>query len=364
MRKQGELSILHGMSDIAGQGSYSARGLREIGADATIAVWTRNPFGYPVDIDLHIDKKKIKRFPWLFIYSVRLLAFAVKASFRYDVFHFHFSHTLLPFGLDLFWLRLMGKRIIMEFHGSDIRFCYNREKPLYYPYDKLIVFSKTAIRANNKVLKYADTVITHDEELRKHIPHDNLYITPLRIDINRFAPEYPQKEKKSIIIVHAPSNFIGKGSKYVIESVEKLKKKYDVEFILVQNKTQEEAFELYRKADIIVDQLCAGTYGVFAVEAMAMGKPVIAYVSEEVHKTFPDSLPIVNATIENLTDKLETLICDGNRRYQLGVAGRKYVEEYHDYRKVARMQMDIYENKIVPMSTRESFKYTKEQPIS
>ena len=36
----------------------------------------------------------------------------------------------------------------------------------------------------------------------------------------------------------------------------------------------------YRDADIVVDQLLAGWYGGFAVEAMALGKPVIAYLRE------------------------------------------------------------------------------------
>lgn len=358
------LKILHGMSDIAGQGSYSAHGLREIGADAVIAVWRQNPFGYDVDIDLHIKKEDLRKPIYALRSGLKILRFAAKAVPRYNVFHFHFGNSLIPFALDLFWLRMLRKRIIMEYHGDDIRYFYNREKPKYYPYETFAVRSKRAQKANDRVMKYVDTIITHDEELRKHIPHNRLFITPLRINVERFIPIYPEAEKESIVIVHAPSDYIGKGSKYVIASIDELRKRYNIEFILVEKKTQKEAFEIYKKADIIIDQFFAQTYGVFAVEAMAMGKPVMGYISDEIRKTFPDSMPVVSATIDDMTDVLEGLIKDGNRRRELGIAGRKYVEKYHDYRKVAQVQLDIYNNLIEPMSTLESFEYTGNKVVS
>lgn len=359
-----KLKILHGMSDVAGQGSYSARGLREIGADAIIAVWRQNPFGYDVDINLHINRENIRRPLYAIESGLKILLFAFKSVPKYSVFHFHFANSLIPCAFDLPWLKILKKRIIMEYHGDDIRYFYNREKPKYYPYESFVVRSNRAKRANDRIMKYADTIITHDDELRKHIPHKRLYITPLRIDIDRFVPIYPVAEKNHVVIVHAPSDYIGKGSKYVIASIEELKNRYDIEFILVQKKTQKEAFEIYKRADIIIDQFFAQTYGVFAVEAMAMGKPVMGYISDEIKKTFPETMPIVSATIDNLTDVLEGLIQDGNKRRELGIAGRKYVEKYHDYRKVAQMQLDIYNNRIEPMSTLESFEYTGNKVVS
>lgn len=353
------MKILHGMSDVAGQGSYSVAGLRAIGADATMAVWRGNPFGYPVDIDMKIGKRKYL-YPF---YAIKMLTFSIPAFFKYDIYHFHFGYTLLPFGLDLFWLRRTGKKIFMEYHGSDIRFTYHRELPQYYPFPELKPVSRRKRKENNKILEYVDAVITHDEELKLHIPSDRIYITPLRIDICKFEPEYPDEKKIRPVIVHAPSNYIVKGSKYVLEAVKWLKKKYDFEFILVQNKKQVEAVELYRKADIIVDQMYAQTYGVFAVEAMALGKPVVGYISDEIKASFPPELPIISASIDTIYEVLEMLILDGKKRRKLGIAGRKYAEDYHDYRKIAKVQMDIYNGVIEPMSTKDSFTYTKAKEI-
>lgn len=357
------MKILHGMSDVAGQGSYSVLGLRQIGCDATIAVWRRNPFGYPVDIDLNMTRD-FKKEPWVLpFYSVKMLFFAVKALFKYDYFHFHFGNSLLRYGLDLFWLKLAGKKFVMEYHGDDIRYTYNREKPKYYPYDKLPPLNTRRKRCNDRILKYTDIVITHDEELRRHIPAKKVYITPLRIDVTKFQPSYPNPDTERILLVHAPSNFVEKGSKYVLSAIKRLKKKYNFEFILVENKKQDEAIRIYEKADIIIDQMYAQTYGVFALEAMALGKPIVGYITDEFRKTFPKELPIVSASIDTLYDVLEHLILNHEQRKELGIAGRKYAEDYHDYRKVAQVQFDIYNQAIEPMSTLDSFLYTKQKGV-
>lgn len=47
-----------------------------------------------------------------------------------------------------------------------------------------------------------------------------------------------------------------------------------------------EAQRWYLQADIIVDQVFCGTYGLLSVEAMAMGKPVVTYIRDDVKSFF------------------------------------------------------------------------------
>ena len=54
-----------------------------------------------------------------------------------------------------------------------------------------------------------------------------------------------------------------------------------VDLEIVEGLHHEEARERYRDADIVVDQLNAGWYGVFAIEAMALGKPVVTFLHDE-----------------------------------------------------------------------------------
>lgn len=348
--------ILHGMTEVAGQGFYTVKGLREIGLDVNMAVLQFNPHGYPVDIDLNIDRKLWKA-P---LYGFKLFKFFLGASRKYDVFHFHFARTLLPLGFDLPVLKAKKKKVFLEFHGSELRWKFNRkpEDPNTFGFlHGLPPVSQRNLNMLKKICDAADGIILHDSELLSHLPETDtkVYYLPLRIDISRFVPNYPEDGKKKVVIVHAPSKRSVKGTDYVLNAIEELKRQYDIEFILVENMTNDQAIEVYSKADIIVDQLLIGTYGVFACEAMALGKPVITYLSEEMIKDFPPELPVVSSSIYTIKDVLEELILDPSRRREIGTRGRIYVEKYHDFKKVAVLAEKIYNSDDLEYSHQEAF---------
>jgi glycosyltransferase involved in cell wall biosynthesis len=97
---------------------------------------------------------------------------------------------------------------------------------------------------------------------------------------------------------------------------------------------------------VIVDQLNAGWYGVFAIEAMALGKPVVTFLHHEaVRKTeaaFGVDVPIVNATAETLTGALRRLVESGEERQRVGRASRTYVEEVHDLERMTDRLLALY----------------------
>jgi hypothetical protein len=93
---------------------------------------------------------------------------------------------------------------------------------------------------------------------------------------------------------------------------------------------------LYRRADIIIDQLLIGRYGVLAIEGMAMGKALIAYLCDDLVGYFSNGMPLLNANPDNITAALREAIRDGHRRNEVGRRARAFVEEVHDTRVVAR----------------------------
>ena len=107
-----------------------------------------------------------------------------------------------------------------------------------------------------------------------------------------------------------------------------------------------EAFERYRRADVIVDQLNAGWYGVFAIEAMALGKPVVAFLHDEASRrteeAFGIEVPIVNATKQTLVAALRPLVESPEERRRVGAASRAYVEQVHDVDRVADRLLALY----------------------
>ena len=124
----------------------------------------------------------------------------------------------------------------------------------------------------------------------------------------------------------------------------------------MEGKTQEEAFEIYKTADIIVDQVFVGIYGVFSIECMAMGKPVVCYIDPRMKERYPEELPVISADRDEVEQRIEELILDGRKRRECGMAGRAYVENYHDYRAVAWLLKGIYEGRYAPVTGREAYR--------
>ncbi|MEG0662472.1 MAG: glycosyltransferase, partial [Anaerovoracaceae bacterium] len=250
---------------------------------------------------------------------------------------------------DLWFLKKLKKKVFFEFHGSELR---SQIYDIFYTYEPRPEDREKQAKQLLKLPKYTDGFILHDEELVPHLPKCDVpvYIVPLRVDLDQFEPEYPVAEKENPIIVHAPSLRSGKGTDNILKVLDQLDAEFTLE--LVEGKTQQEAFAIYKTADIVIDQISVGSYGVFAIEAMALGKPVITYISDDMRKTFPENLPIVSAIPETLGAKLKKLIENGDYRSTLGKAGRVYVEGYHDYVKNGRLLKDIYEGKGSPIEQR------------
>ena len=125
--------------------------------------------------------------------------------------------------------------------------------------------------------------------------------------------------------------------------IEKLQKEVPLDYRRVQQLSHQQAVQLYKQADIIIDQILCGAYGNLSVEAMALGKPVICYIRPDLVDHYPKNLPIVSANPDTLFDVLKDLIRDQERRSHLGRLGRSYVEEYHDASKVIHQLINIYE---------------------
>jgi glycosyltransferase involved in cell wall biosynthesis len=120
----------------------------------------------------------------------------------------------------------------------------------------------------------------------------------------------------------------------------------DADLLLVEGLHHEEAFERYREADIVVDQLNAGWYGLFAIECMALGKPVVTFLHDEAVRRTEEALgehvPIVRATKQDLRERLEPLVASAAERRRIGAESRAYVERVHDLERVADRLLGLY----------------------
>jgi glycosyltransferase involved in cell wall biosynthesis len=165
------------------------------------------------------------------------------------------------------------------------------------------------------------------------------------VEIEKFDVKLPSTEGRPRI-VHAPSDGSIKGTPMILDALQQLKSRYDFDLILVEKKTHEEALALYRSADIAIDQILAGWYGGFAVEMMAMGKPVACYIREQDIKFVPEAMkndmPIFKINPGRLVEDIAAVLDRRAEWHDRGRMSRSYVERWHNPDTIAKAMLAAY----------------------
>jgi glycosyltransferase involved in cell wall biosynthesis len=76
---------------------------------------------------------------------------------------------------------------------------------------------------------------------------------------------------------------------------------------------------------------------------MALRKPDICYLREDLLYYYQSGVPVINANTKNVKDVLKDLIENRDKWKEIGEQGRLYVEHVHDAKKVARKAIETYE---------------------
>jgi glycosyltransferase involved in cell wall biosynthesis len=306
------LRVTHAPVNMAGIAYKNVEALKRRGVDARLVVFKPQPFR-PTEFDVNLNR------PDGFL-RAQLTQWRALASLlpKTDVFHFYFGLTLVPRRLQFPILRATRRKAVFHFVGSDIRGKTPEQLAYAQQADARVVGSYDAIR---------------------WVPDAD--VIPPAIDLKRYTPS-PGRGHERPLVVHAPSRKASKGTEFVETACAQLPVDLDV----VHGVTHDEAVERYRRADIVVDQLNAGWYGLFAIEAMALGKPVVTFLHDEAVKrteeAFGVPVPIANATKETLADVLRPLVEDADERRRRAELSRAYVEAVHDDEKIADRLLALY----------------------
>ncbi|WP_405425503.1 glycosyltransferase [Micromonospora sp. NBC_00617] len=159
---------------------------------------------------------------------------------------------------------------------------------------------------------------------------------PLVVDLDLWATDEPARPSSRPVVLHGPSKRWTKGTDKILPVLNGLHDAGAIELRLAEGVPWSEMVEMVKSADIVVDQITTGSYGTFAVEAMAAGKAVVAYLAPSVERTVGERPPIVNATAKTLLPVLESLVAEPDRIAELGRDSVEYVRRVHDGRRTAR----------------------------
>jgi O-antigen/teichoic acid export membrane protein len=326
------LRVVHCPVNTAGVPWTNVQALRRRGVDAQLVVFQRYRMHPEADWSLERHGGQLRRQLTQWHAFARLLP-------RTELFHFYFGLTLVPQSLQFPLLRLFGRRSVMNYMGSDIR----GKPPEELAYGK---------KAGAEIVGSFDAI--------RWVPE--AHVIPPGIDLSSITP-VPPSDRARPIVVHAPSSRHRKGTDHVIEACRRL----DVELRIVEDLHHEEAFALYRDADIVVDQLNAGWYGLFAIECMALGKPVVTFLHEEAvartEQAWGVPVPLLNASRDTLGARLEQLIELGpTGRREIGDASRAYVEQVHDVEQIVDRTLDLYASLVDTAASTEAPAIRRAEP--
>lgn len=281
----------------------------------------------------------------------------MKGPLRSKLAHgaFESLSSLAPF-LDLKLLRKKEKLLCVTFQGDDAR----QGAPQRARYMRSLATEADGIHYSLEgdlwkrqrvaaFSQHAHLIYALNPDLLRDLPERARFL-PYAIDASSIDRQIRDTSNRLPLIVHAPSDQRVKGTRFVLAAIDSLRASgVNFEFVLLENRNNKAARQVYARADIIIDQLNAGFYGMLAVEAMAVGKAVVAFMRED-DLTFLDSAmrrecPVISAEPETLHGVLDNLLRYGPGLFvDIGRAGRTFVARWHDSKKVAARLLSDYDS--------------------
>jgi hypothetical protein len=191
--------------------------------------------------------------------------------------------------------------------------------------------------------KYADCLIAAGDLI--HLGRKAIML-PLATDIS-FWQNLPPVKHNKIVIAHSTNHRSHKGTRFILDIVQKLQKKLPIRLLLIEKKTIRECQKIYPQGDIFVPDVITGWHGFTAIEAMAIGRPVITYLRPDIMKFHAyyaqGKIPAISANPETLAKAITRLVKNPQLRKELGERGRSYAEKFHSLEFGGRLRNIIYQ---------------------
>lgn len=373
------LRVLHCPWNVAGQSAQLAAAQRELGADSRCVVLEETALGFAADEVLAPPSPSIaarEKARWRLLFRAMSWADVVHFSFGQSCLVPHAYPSLrqarLSSPLDVVWrlycravwlkdlplLAGMGKTLAVTWQGDDARqrdrslelfdiSIANAVKDEYYPPNS----DQWKRRAIAAFARHAPLHYALNPDLLHVLPKQARFQPYASFDPFSVAAARPMPtDERPLVFLHAPSHRGAKGTEFVLTAAEVLKAEgHAFELRLVEGLPRAEALQAYASADVIIDQLLAGWYGGFGVEAMSLGKPLIAYLRAGdlgfLDHDLRAELPVIDATPATILDTMRSVVTmPRSELHAMGLAARAFVERWHDPRRLAAQTLADYQS--------------------
>jgi hypothetical protein len=368
------MKIFIGLHEVAGYYNNLKKGFDKLGVQCTFINIEDHPYKYDEGDKtnlfvalLKFVAKRIASTPrpnlmlwvWGEVLRHMLLVFLFAwASVKHDVFIFGYQSSFMGF-YDLPILKLLNKKIIYMFHGSDSRPPYINGAVMAHngglTVKRCIERAREWKKRLKRIERYADVIISYP--LHSHF-HERRFVFSTLIGIpcvtsiecgETICLCSEASNKRTIRIVHSPSRPEAKGTARIRQAIRSLQARgYPIDFIEIIGKPNTLVLNELGRCDFIVDQLYSETpMAGFAAEAAVFGNPAIVggYAQEEILRIFPtDKIPPVHyCHPDKIEEAIEKLIVEEDYRLELGRRAKELMENNWTPEKVARRYLRLIE---------------------
>jgi len=229
-----------------------------------------------------------------------------------------------------------------------------------------------------RAYKKAKMVIYTDPDLKKSSDFlglkNSAYCPPIRDWSKLIIEKEPTKKQHKIILFHPTSHIWKiKRNDLFIKSYIKLAKKNDNVFLVLIKKgedfdksisllkdanleeryvvlpkplNQNELGNQYVACDIVVDQFGVGSLGSIGLEGMYYGKPVLAFIFEDIYKElYGEKPPVLCAqNEEDIVKILENIVNEQDHIKEIGKKSKQWIEKYHSSDVVINKYANYFNN--------------------
>jgi len=369
------MRVLHLPTTVGGTSSGLSRQLRLLGIDSQVWAVDQNYFEYPVDRVLTDQKDGT------FTRLVKMLRAGVYVFGRWDAVHFNYGSTLFSTWhtrsdrtgaarfveatlngasavlqrMELAILRARRIPVFVHYLGDDARqgdyslehfdVSIATQVPHGYYRPETDSWKRRQIAL---MTRQSAAVYAANPDLLNVLPATSTFVPYGHVGVGEWAPRYTQAEHDVLVFAHAPSHRGVKGTDLIIDALAELEAEgYRFTLDLIEGVSNSAALKRYEAADVMIDQLYAGWYGGVAVEAMALGKPVLVYLRDSDFRHLPaemvEELPFLRATPTTVKEDLRAIL-EMPREELLARArrSRAFVEKWHDPVKIASKVAEDY----------------------
>lgn len=347
-----------------------AQGLRALGHSVVVASNGDRFKNYRRDIDLsrgsngvidtlkytYLLSKNFKQFKGFDIVQIINPFFLeLKAQKNLSAFDYLKKHNgkvfMGAFGNDTYWLKACLDKKTFRYSEFDIP---NQTEYLDSAKELIDVWSdKGKINVNRQIAEKSDGIIAClYEYFASYEPEFGEKLTYIPAPVNTSEITFKQRGKNPsktafFIGIQKLRNEI-KGTDILYKCLQEIHAKYPDECVI--NKAESIPYHEYiamrDESDILLDQLYSYTPSMNALTAMAQGLVVVGGGEPEMYTLLneKDNHPIINVLpAENdVFEKLENLILNRSKIAQLSINSRLFIEQHHDYIKIAKRYFDTW----------------------